>query len=335
MSKYQALIDALAGVDGQLGQPSLHSGHVIYAETEEWCSVDINVKLSANKHISGPLARFIKESANPATIRALLADLERAEKALAALAQQAQVKPFAYMDDDVAAGVLEGSVLLSAAIRGAPGGTFNFPLYTRPQQAQEPVQADAPRSCPDACRTPEKCRNFGCQKATPPAPQVPAPDIDEAAIARMTKRGADAWAGVDAQSVRGGEQVPAPVDERTEFEASMREKHGWEGRDFQSDSFGYFDGHTAAAWLAWQARAALQSPAPQAGGWLPIESAPKDGTRLILWWGGKPVFAGWLDNSQCKHPWAGWQTPSLTPRPQGEPTHYMPPPPAPQTKGQP
>jgi len=45
---------------------------------------------------------------------------------------------------------------------------------------------------------------------TPPAPQVPAPDIDEAAIARMTKRGADAWAGVDAQSVRGGEQVPAP-----------------------------------------------------------------------------------------------------------------------------
>jgi len=45
--------------------------------------------------------------------------------------------------------------------------------------------------------------------ATPPAPQVPAPDIDEAAIARMTKRGADAWAGVDAQSVRGGEQVPA------------------------------------------------------------------------------------------------------------------------------
>lgn len=80
MSKYQALIDALAGVDGQLGQPSLHSGHVIYAETEEWCSVDINVKLSANKHISGPLARFIKESANPSTIRALLVDLERAEK---------------------------------------------------------------------------------------------------------------------------------------------------------------------------------------------------------------------------------------------------------------
>lgn len=87
MSKYQALIDALAGVDGQLGQPSLHSGHVIYAETEEWCSVDINVKLSANKHISGPLARFIKEAANPATIRAILADLERAEKAQAVVSR--------------------------------------------------------------------------------------------------------------------------------------------------------------------------------------------------------------------------------------------------------
>lgn len=80
---------------------------------------------------------------------------------------------------------------------------------------------------------------------------------------------------------------------------------------------------------------ALAPPAPvdERDAWLPIESAPKDGRRLILWWGGKPVLAGWLDNSQCKHPWAGWQTPSLTPRPQGEPTHYMSLPPAPQTKG--
>ncbi len=59
---------------------------------------------------------------------------------------------------------------------------------------------------------------------------------------------------------------PAPVDEREAFEASMREKHGWVARDFQSDSFGYFDGHTATAWLAWQARAALQSPSPKTKG---------------------------------------------------------------------
>ena len=62
------------------------------------------------------------------------------------------------------------------------------------------------------------------------------------------------------------QQAQEPVDEQAEFEASMREKHGWVARDFQSDSFGYFDGHTATAWLAWQARAALQSTAPQTKG---------------------------------------------------------------------
>lgn len=124
------------------------------------------------------------------------------------------------------------------------------------------------------------------------------------------------------------------ADERKAFEScTLMEGSLFKRRADDPDK--YWDGNVQDDWELWQARAALQSPAPQAGGWLPIESAPKDGTRLILWWGGKPVFAGWLDNSQCKHPWAGWQTPSLTPRPQGEPTHYMPPPPAPQTKGQP
>jgi len=79
---HQPLRDALADVKGLLGQPSLHSGHVTYAETEEWCSVDINVKLAANKHISGRLAKFIKEAANPAAISALLADLDAAVGAL-------------------------------------------------------------------------------------------------------------------------------------------------------------------------------------------------------------------------------------------------------------
>ena len=131
MSKYQALIDALAGVDGQLGQPSLHSGHVIYAETEEWCSVDINVKLSANKHISGPLARFIKEAANPSTIRALLADLERAEKALAAIAQQAQ-EPVAWLYVDT---VGERYLCFS---RPTGGGVITN-LYTTPPSPQPAV----------------------------------------------------------------------------------------------------------------------------------------------------------------------------------------------------
>lgn len=62
--------------------------------------------------------------------------------------EQAQ-QPFAYMADDVAAGVIGGQgVLLSAAIRGAPGGTFNFPRYAK---AQHPTPAAVPM-------TPEQMR---------------------------------------------------------------------------------------------------------------------------------------------------------------------------------
>jgi hypothetical protein len=46
-------------------------------------------------------------------------------------------------------------------------------------------------------------------------------------------------------------------DERATFERAMIDRHGWEHKDFMRDDFCYFDGHTATAWLAWQARAAL------------------------------------------------------------------------------
>ena len=55
-----------------------------------------------------------------------------------------------------------------------------------------------------------------------------------------------------------GEMEAQPADEMTRFEATMREKHGWEDRDFKHDGFGYFDSHTATAWMAWQARATLK-----------------------------------------------------------------------------
>lgn len=166
MSKHQALIDALAGVNGQLGQPSLHSGHVIYAETEEWCSVDINVKLSANKHISGPLARFIKEAANPATICSLLADLERAEKALAAIAQQAQ-EPVAW-----------APIPTSAGGRKAVFEFFRNKLkrHDFDRYINEALAADF------AC----VLGGYLAANTTPPAPQVPAPvDEREAEIAEL------------------------------------------------------------------------------------------------------------------------------------------------------
>ena len=48
--------------------------------------------------------------------------------------------------------------------------------------------------------------------------------------------------------------------------------------------------------------------------WRPIESAPKDGTKFLAWWGpevGKPVITYWLDNSNTRTPWAGWRVPSM------------------------
>lgn len=121
--------------------------------------------------------------------------------------------------------------------------------------------------------------------------------------------------------------------ENQRLREDVRELSKW----LNEESTGQINRPSLARVLAALSTPPAPQPAPvdEREVWLPIESAPKDGTRLILWWGGKPVFAGWLDNSQCKHPWAGWQTPSLTPRPQGEPTHYMLLPPAPQTKGQP
>lgn len=68
---------------------------------------------------------------------------------------------------------------------------------------------------------------------------------------------------------------------------------------------------------------ATQPAPPSQGQWLPIETAPKDGRQLIVWWGGRWRSACWLDNSKTSHPWAGWKVPSLEPRPIGEPTHWM------------
>ena len=58
--------------------------------------------------------------------------------------------------------------------------------------------------------------------------------------------------------------------------------------------------------------------------WLPIESAPKDGTRVLLVWGGVTVVGFYLDNSKTTHPWQGWRVPSMEPTPRGLVTHWMP-----------
>lgn len=61
--------------------------------------------------------------------------------------------------------------------------------------------------------------------------------------------------------------------------------------------------------------------------WLPIETAPKDGTRVILSWGGKSINGFYLDNRSTSAPWAGWRVESMVPCPAGKPTHWQPFPP--------
>ena len=126
---------------------------------------------------------------------------------------------------------------------------------------------------------------------------------------------------------------PAPVDERAEFKAELARMPEWEP-DFKH--------HRAwvepLLWSFWQARASLQSTAPQAGGWLPIESAPKErGARFIglttsgraitaepmyCVYDGPPEFRGWHEVERGSYIHADLQG-------------WMPLPKAPQTKGQP
>ena len=106
----------------------------------------------------------------------------------------------------------------------------------------------------------------------------------------------------------------------------MMDKFGWQRNDFKLDDFGYFDGHTDTAWMAWQARAALT--AAKAGGWLPIETAPKDGTRVLLWRRAirdqpAPIMA---DGFWCETCWV-W------PYILSEPTHWQPLPAPPERAG--
>ena len=176
--------------------------------------------------------------------------------ALAALAQQAQ-EPFAYMADDVAAGVLEGSVLLSAAIRGAPGGTFNFPIYTRPQQAQEPVYWEWRHLGSN-----QHAADFGqwSQWQKVEARSLLFTVEDELRSFRRYIADGYKYELRALYTTPPAPQVPAPVDELIE---ALEDLMDWQVKNVKSWHNRAYD---RAHFVIEKHRAALQSPAPQTEG---------------------------------------------------------------------
>ena len=67
--------------------------------------------------------------------------------------------------------------------------------------------------------------------------------------------------------------------------------------------------------------------------WLPIDTAPRDGSKIILWWAGASRIGHYVNNSRTSVPWSGWRVPSMEfwPRSQ-DPTHWMPMPEGPKQK---
>lgn len=70
-------------------------------------------------------------------------------------------------------------------------------------------------------------------------------------------------------------------------------------------------------------------------GWQPIETAPRDGTRVLCVWAcawGEMVYEGWCQSAGTARDGGDfWRSHSLVPV-SGRPTHWMPLPPPPQEK---
>lgn len=89
----------------------------------------------------------------------------------------------------------------------------------------------------------------------------------------------------------------AGQDERADFEAWADDQ----GHSLEKHETGcYLDLRTEGAWWAWQARAAVSAANSLAQRqplteWQPIETAPKDGTLLLLWeqYESEPFIGSW------------------------------------------
>jgi hypothetical protein len=121
------------------------------------------------------------------------------------------------------------------------------------------------------------------------------------------------------------------ASERAEFEKWARSLNvNVSDRDDGGD---YYWPFAQAAWQAWQARAALS--APQDSGWQPIDTAPKDGTRVLI-----ALWAWNQPNTERLYYWAEfcegeWCEPDNLDIQYFAPTHWrpLPPPPGEQQEG--
>lgn len=204
MSKYQTLIDALAA-EGLSDFPWMAFGPSNDAAPPDYYDEVVAVRSDAQVQVICRAPRDRDDActadmtyiakANPVTVRALLADLEVAEKALAALAQQPQ-EPVAWM------------------------------LHL----AGKPQRASVSKPSLDGYHPDFSLRPLVYGDTTSPSPQV-----------------------------------PAPVDERAEFEACAP-MAGSLFKRRADDPDKYWDGSVQDDWELWQARAALQSPSPKTKG---------------------------------------------------------------------